>query len=134
MQTRREAAQGFTLIEILVVMAMIGFLVALALPDLLPSRIWANEAAALSDLREAGTKTMQGNSEGAPLVCPSPLGAWSATKSGYLRGCTNGVYWATPMTQNVTGVRGFSIDGTGRICFTTDGSIPVMNGNCPTIQ
>lgn len=132
MQTRREAAQGFTLIEILVVMAIIGFLVALALPDLLPSRIRANEAAALSDLREADTKTRQRNSQGSPLVCPSSPGAFRTTKSGYLRGCANGVYWATPISEQ-TGARGFGIDGTGRICFTIDGSIPVMSGNCRTI-
>ena len=76
----------------------------------------------------------QSNGTGSPLICPSPPGAWSATKSGYLRGCTNGVYWATPITQNATGVRGFGMDGTGRICFTTDGSIPVMSGNCRVIE
>jgi type IV pilus assembly protein PilA len=53
MQTRREATQGFTLIEILVVLTIIGVLVAIAIPGLLRSRLSANESAALSDVREA---------------------------------------------------------------------------------
>jgi prepilin-type N-terminal cleavage/methylation domain-containing protein len=131
---RRRTQTGFTLIEILIVMAIIGILMAIAIPGLLRSRLSANEAAAIADVREAGMGAMQHAGTGTPLVCPSPPGSFSAVKSGYLRGCTNGVYWATPITQNKTGIRGFGIDATGRICFTMDGSIPRMNGPCDTLK
>jgi hypothetical protein len=38
------------------------------------------------------------------------------------------LYAATPITQNQTGTRGFGIDHSGLLCFTTDGSIPPNNG------
>ncbi len=131
---RMRKRRGFTLLEILIVAAVIGILVAIAVPGLLRSKLSANEAAAITDVREAGMEAMQRAGTGAPLVCPSPPRAFSATRAGYVRGCTNGVYWATPMTRNSTGIRGFGMDATGRICFTMDGSIPVMNGNCNILK
>jgi hypothetical protein len=34
------------------------------------------------------------------------------------------VYIATPVTAGKTGHRGFAVDSTGLLCFTTDGSVP----------
>ena len=46
-----KARQGFTLIEIMIVVAIIAVIVAIALPNLLRSKLQANESSAVSDLR-----------------------------------------------------------------------------------
>jgi prepilin-type N-terminal cleavage/methylation domain-containing protein len=48
---RRE--QGFTLIELMIVIAIIAVIAAFAIPNLLQSRMVANEAAALSGIKAA---------------------------------------------------------------------------------
>ncbi len=48
MSTKR---QGFTLIEIMIVVAIIAVIAAIAIPNLLRSKLQTNEASAVSDLR-----------------------------------------------------------------------------------
>ncbi len=47
--------KGFSLIELLIVVAIILIIAAIAIPNLLRSRISANEASALSSLRQINT-------------------------------------------------------------------------------
>ena len=57
---RKQDEDGFTLIELMVVVLIIGILIAIALPTFLGARTWSQNRAAQSDLRNAlvAAKTM----------------------------------------------------------------------------
>jgi type IV pilus assembly protein PilA len=52
---RKSSAQGFSLIELLVVVAVILIIVAIAIPNFIQSKMRANEAAAVQNLRNITT-------------------------------------------------------------------------------
>ena len=52
---RRERQQGFSLIELLIVVAVILIIAAIAIPNFVRSRMRANEGAAVSNLRNITT-------------------------------------------------------------------------------
>jgi type IV pilus assembly protein PilA len=128
--------KGFSLIELLIVVAIILIIAAIAVPSFLRSRMAANESAAVAALRTlntaqisyssaypsvgfagtmgalAGTSCNPPNSGGACLIDTALAGG---TKSGYtfalsnVSGTPNSTYnfMATPVLWNYSGIRYF---------------------------
>jgi type IV pilus assembly protein PilA len=128
--------RGFSLIELLIVVAIILIIAAIAIPNLLRARMAANESSAVASIRTINTGMITYNSSyptvgfataltnlGGTAPCtPSSTTAClidsvlsGGTKSGYNFAATGAggpplsKYYATgiPMTANQTGIRSF---------------------------
>jgi type IV pilus assembly protein PilA len=128
--------KGFSLIELLIVVAIILIIAAISIPNLLRARIAANESSAVSSVRTVNTAQITYSSSyatvgfagalsslgGTTCAPPGSTGAClidtqlaSGTKSGYTfslggsSGTPNGSYQiiASPITPNQSGVRYF---------------------------
>ena len=124
--------KGFTLIELMIVVAIIAIIAAIAIPSLLNARKAGNEASGISSLRTLTTVNEQYRTRfqayaaaltklSAEDYIDSVLG--SGSKSGYsftYAGGTN--TWtcaADPSTPGTTGDRYFFVDQTGVIRFSS---------------
>ncbi len=133
--------KGFTLVEIMIVVAIIALLAAIAIPNLLRARLNANEAAAQSTLKTVSTACESyraaqtvptydsaGPPEPTNMTTASPpyvdAGIFAvAGRQGYIftytpMAAVGGVIQqyvcgAEPITLNVTGSRTFAINETG---------------------
>ena len=122
--------KGFTLVEIMIVVAIIVLLAAIAIPNLLRARLSANEATAIAAMRTLSTAYEGYRAAQSPPAYPAALTSLNASnppyidsvlasgnKSGYTftPGGSGNMYTviATPQTPNVTGVRSFFVDQSG---------------------
>jgi len=134
--------KGFTLVELIIVVAIIAIIAAISIPNLVRAKISANEAAAIQSLRAlVSAQDIFRNTQGLgrygtlaelrdavpPCVDPA-LG--SGICSGYTvsdTGVPGSDTWAAvavPNSAGFTGNRGFYVDQSGLIRYTNDGSPP----------
>ncbi len=139
----RGRQKGFSLIELLIVVAIILIIAAIAIPNLLRSKMTANEASAVGSLRTLNTACLEYSTTygGYPHAIASMAPATPATsasadlidsvlatgsKTGYIFTYTAGetdasgnvlsyTIAANPITRGTTGQRGFFTDQSGVI-------------------
>ena len=139
---------GFTLVEIMIVVAIISLLAAIAIPNLLRARHNANEAAAIAALRTISTACESYRSAQTPTAYPANLAALVATAPVYidttLAAATaagtakQGYYYtyarvnvnqytctATPAVSGTTGTRIFFVDESGVIRLNNASGAPI---------
>ena len=153
--------KGFSLIELLIVVAIILIIAAIAIPNLLKSKMAANESSAVGSIRTMNTAevtyaascpnigysaTLAEMNTGALCasgkgIIDNVLGKDPAVKSGYTTtyapgGAVSGVVStytlsASPLTVGTTGQRGFFSDQTGVIRYNQTGTATVAD---PALQ
>ena len=126
---------GFTLIELMIVVAIIAIIAAIAIPSLLNARKAGNEASAISSCRtlttvneQYRTRFQSYSTSLANLLANNYIDnvLGNGAKSGYTFTYTGAVNtWsctANPVTKGTTGDRFFFVDQSGVIRFSSTGA------------
>jgi type IV pilus assembly protein PilA len=148
--------KGFSLIELLIVVAIILIIAAIAIPNLIKSKMAANESSAVGSLRTLTTGEIAYASAcpaigfthtladlGTNATCPGGNSQIDSTlqggtKSGYVfanPGRTSGnvpetqFAWTGLPASTSSGTRGFYVDESGVIRYTPNGVAPTNVSN-----
>ena len=138
--------KGFTLVEIMIVVAIIVLLAAIAIPNLLRARVNANQSAAAAALHTLSTSAQ--SYRGAKPSYPTVLASLTAetppyidnvlgsgSKQGYsfvLTGLTNSfTATASPDIFGTTGARYFFVDESGVIRYSDVSGTAATSGSSP---
>ncbi len=135
---KRFSDRGFSLVELLIVVLIIGIIAQMAIPHLMQSKLAANEASAITTVRSVlNAETLYVTTAGSGkygsmatlvsgMLVDTVVG--SSTKDGYVFSISLGaadtsfVVDARPMGFDTSGIRSFYADETAVIRYTTANS------------
>ena len=157
MRNRNKNQEGFSLIELLIVVSIILVIAAIAIPSLLQARVTANEASAVASLRTVNTAMVSYTSSyptvgfaptlaalgGSSCAPPDETSAClidsvlaSGTKSGYTFNSTGigsapaGEYFAVGSPMSGSGNRSFCATEDGVIHYDPTGAVIASHDDC----